>query len=258
MAHTPHLNLVLYCNLQNVWKLTDFGFTSEALSTAKTTLNQRGTPGYHAPALFDSEKPQFSNRSDIWALRCIIHELATGRAVFTNDFETYQYALGSIEIHLDVSRNSQFWHHHVSETICDMLSREAHPRPDAKQLSQRMSVYATILGIPNPAILTQASVFMPYQPWNTLVDVSGPQMELFFRLSRWYYGNGQYDVQLSLISNILKDRSEVQSWDSLTCKVEAVPIVKRFGVATRICGVRLDRHYMRTENPEKLLSSTKN
>jgi serine/threonine protein kinase len=77
---------VLYCRLEYVWKLTDFGVTSVAMGTSKTTIYGRGTSGYRAPELFNPGKSYYSNRSDIWALGCIVYELATGRQVFENDY----------------------------------------------------------------------------------------------------------------------------------------------------------------------------
>ena len=142
--------------------------------------------------------------------------------MFTDDFETYQYILGSIEHRVHVSYTSQLWHHHITEAIREMLSREPDSRLNAKQRSGWMSVYAMILRKPNPMILTQASVFMSYYEWNTLADVSHPRMAMLFELFQWYDGKRQDDVYYSLIRDALKDRSEVQHRDLLTCKVERV------------------------------------
>lgn len=93
-----HTNtLVLYCGRNETWKITDFGFTSDGMSSAKTTLYGRGTTGYRAPDLLgqDSERPRFSNRSDIWALGCILHEIITGRPLFMHDFATFEYQITS-------------------------------------------------------------------------------------------------------------------------------------------------------------------
>jgi serine/threonine protein kinase len=41
--------LLLYCSQRNQWMRTDFGFTSEAMSTLKSSLYRRGTAGYRPP-----------------------------------------------------------------------------------------------------------------------------------------------------------------------------------------------------------------
>jgi serine/threonine protein kinase len=132
-----------------MWKLTDFGFTSEAMSTAKTMLHARGTPGYRAPELFSDQKPQFSNRYNIWALSCILHELTTGCSVVANDYETYRFTSGSLKLSIDLPYGDQeFWQHPVSKFLHDLLSKKAHEQPTASQVALQTSIYSLLLHVP--------------------------------------------------------------------------------------------------------------
>lgn len=80
------LTLVLYSRRDGQWKLTDFGISAEATSKkAITTRYSQGTSSYRAPELLDDE-PTFTNKVDIWALGCILYELAKGRVAFREDW----------------------------------------------------------------------------------------------------------------------------------------------------------------------------
>ena len=67
-----------------MWKLADFGLTTEMPSRTMIQL-ARGTPGYRAPELL-LETPHFNNKVDIWAMGCIVYEVATGRKAFVDDW----------------------------------------------------------------------------------------------------------------------------------------------------------------------------
>jgi|SRR5271169_5374408 len=76
--------------MNNTWKISDFGFTQEGTSRyAYASKEGRGTSGYRAPELMRDEAC-VTQTSDIWALGCILYELAFKKKVFTRDFP-YQY-----------------------------------------------------------------------------------------------------------------------------------------------------------------------
>jgi serine/threonine protein kinase len=51
----------------------------------------RGTPSYRAPELLREDTATFSNQVDIWALGCILYELAIGKKAFLNDHGVHEY-----------------------------------------------------------------------------------------------------------------------------------------------------------------------
>ena len=77
--------LVLYSSRTSLWKLADFGLSVDGLSN--TTKYSRGTPGYRAPELLamEEEPAWYTNKVDIWAMGCILYELATGQRPFKSD-----------------------------------------------------------------------------------------------------------------------------------------------------------------------------
>src|SRR5271155_2926404 len=86
--------LVLYSSKSNVWKIADFGITTEGTSgRALTTVASRGTASYRAPELLDASKSTYTRQVDIWALGCIIFELAFNKKAFSDDISVLSYAL---------------------------------------------------------------------------------------------------------------------------------------------------------------------
>lgn len=71
-----------YSNL----KLCDFGLAKKIVdlintSDAENNKPKSGTPYYMAPELFQDDGV-YSFYSDIWALGCVLYELATGKPPF--------------------------------------------------------------------------------------------------------------------------------------------------------------------------------
>jgi serine/threonine protein kinase len=80
------IKIVLYSISDNLWKLSDFGLTSEGESRiAITTASGKGTPGYRSPELLLEEKQVYNRKVDIWAMGIIFHELATGKKPVVSD-----------------------------------------------------------------------------------------------------------------------------------------------------------------------------
>lgn len=55
------------------------------------SIHKGGTEGYKAPELVNSGST-YTDKVDIWALGCIIYELATGKKAFVNDEMTREFA----------------------------------------------------------------------------------------------------------------------------------------------------------------------
>lgn len=85
---------------QNKWKIADFGLTSEGSSEHSiVTKMGGGTIGYYAPeiALCEEQEIRFTNRADIWALGCIIYELATGTKAFPSNESLRAFSYSKID-----------------------------------------------------------------------------------------------------------------------------------------------------------------
>lgn len=83
--------LVLYSREQDVWKIADFGSTAQGTSNrCVTTVHCRGTSSYRAPELL-RENAFYNNKSDIWAIGCILWEIVTAKKAFEDDWAVKQF-----------------------------------------------------------------------------------------------------------------------------------------------------------------------
>jgi len=83
-------HLVLYSQQDHVWKVADFGLTTEGSSRrAHSTVGCWGTSGYRAPELI---RGHFNNKVDIFAIGCILYEIVFRKKAFKNDVEIQRYS----------------------------------------------------------------------------------------------------------------------------------------------------------------------
>lgn len=123
-----------------MWKLADFGLSMEGSSnTHRATQYAYGTPGYRAPELLagDGQPGTYNNKVDIWAMGCILYELATRTCPFKNDFAIldYRYSGGNMHVVLDGSFDKASAES-ITKSIVDMLQVEPSDRPSASFLSK--------------------------------------------------------------------------------------------------------------------------
>src|SRR5579859_7828868 len=129
--------IVLYSSQDRWWKIADFGLTSTAASTQlQTTSAARGKCSYRAPELLLGPKSRYNQKSDLWALGCILYELITGATPFKNDFSVHQYALSGAQdenfLNLD-QLSAPFRKGPWGIWLKELLNIDPHQRPSAKQ-----------------------------------------------------------------------------------------------------------------------------
>jgi len=132
---------ILYSRQDAVWKLADFGFSTEATSRSfRVTTSIRGTQGYFAPEFFGSDQPLYNNKMDIWSMGCILYEFSVGKRAFRNDFATLEYKTTGVlpAITLDEYFSEQC-KKAVTESITMMLRVDANSRPTATNLIEEFS-----------------------------------------------------------------------------------------------------------------------
>jgi serine/threonine protein kinase len=125
------------------WKVADFGLTCEATSTALLFTDfSRGTPGYRAPELLKEMHVGYNNKIDIWAMGCILFEIATGQKPFANDTMVTEYSRGGspLEIRCNLI-TGQDGEEFISSSIRDMLQTEPSFRPASADLCTRFDQY---------------------------------------------------------------------------------------------------------------------
>lgn len=67
------------------------------------TVYSKGTPSYRAPELL-SEPSFYNNKSDIWALGCILYEIATATKAFASDWAVSQHVASNAQLVIPSSR----------------------------------------------------------------------------------------------------------------------------------------------------------
>jgi tetratricopeptide (TPR) repeat protein len=122
----------------NVWKVADFGCTVEGTAVRpRPTVFSRGTNGYRAPELLRTI-PHFTNKTDIWALGCILYELVMAKRAFENDWEIGMYpSRGAIVV--NQSGYPEQFQNEASKFIASMLHVNPRNRPAAAQLVSTFS-----------------------------------------------------------------------------------------------------------------------
>ena len=122
-------NSVLFSGKDKTWKVGDFGLTMEGTSKQlRSTLGGRGTACYRAPELL-KERGKFNNKVDIFALGCILFELATCKKAFSHEFNVLAYAESPFE--LQIPHNDEDC---IKTYLHDMLAVEDSVRPSASFL----------------------------------------------------------------------------------------------------------------------------
>lgn len=120
---------VLLSRKSQMWKIADFGLTSEGTSHHEhTTASSRGTVGYRAPELIREDRAVYNNKVDIWSLGCILYELVWRRKAFPSDWDVLRYYDGHEKIDLPEISNKlcRPW---LSIYVRKMLSRFSEERP---------------------------------------------------------------------------------------------------------------------------------
>jgi serine/threonine protein kinase len=131
--------VVLYSIKDSLWKLADFGFTSEATSGAlHFSMEAKGTSGYRAPELIESGV--YNNKADIWSLGCILYEFTVGQKAFEDDFATHDFKTSGkilkIILGEDIGEKDKDG---IVEVILNTLNIEYSSRPSASNLLSEFS-----------------------------------------------------------------------------------------------------------------------
>src|SRR6266516_4167409 len=136
-------------------KVSDFGFSAEGISSRENaTADARGTPGYRAPELISGQGGMFMNKVDIWAMGCILYELAFGKKMFFNNWETMKYAsegesvdlppnLGAVNVTVECHSMHQSCIIVLRTVITAMLEATTRKRSSAHNLHELFATLAS-------------------------------------------------------------------------------------------------------------------
>ena len=146
---TLHQNGIIHCNLKpsnilidefgNV-KICDFKrtlkikeMTLEEIKKTKTSM----TPCYTAPELF-TENGNYSEKSDFWALGCIMYEMAVGQVPFTDDYvNELVYKIVNKDVNFNVQQLQNY-----SEEFIEVLKKLLEKNPANRGSWEDIEKYA--------------------------------------------------------------------------------------------------------------------
>ena len=172
-----HITFLVLLSIQNaVWKITDFGLSAEGTSRlAYSTRLARGTECYRAPEMV-KDGSIVSMKSDIFALGCIIYELAFGQKVFGHDYQVFEYTFTKqrVKIHpcpegLDGRTIS-----YITQILHAVLEINWWKRPSAKDLLQILSCLmaeateVSTLGKESGAIREKVRLYSNDERWKSV------------------------------------------------------------------------------------------
>ena len=157
----------------NTWKVGDFGITAYATSRRVVPSNlARGTPCYRAPELL-TDTPQYTQRSDIWGLGCILFEHASERAPFTSDWHVQSVKTNGLP-HPDVTSWPDPLKYHLTALLSELLNVEWDRRPRAVEAERLFQAYSLIMVDPIQDYMEYIPAFVS---WKQMVErTSGEEM----------------------------------------------------------------------------------
>jgi serine/threonine protein kinase len=136
---TVNMIVVLFSRSDKVWKITDFGFTTvDRSGEAIHTVHCRGTVGYRAPELLKDDS-NYTKSVDIWAIGCILYEVATRKMAFPSEDELRMLAISQYDSPYSSLRFDEDTGTDFSPFVEKMLAVVESRRPAAVTLHKQFS-----------------------------------------------------------------------------------------------------------------------
>ena len=154
------------------------GAKSELPTATRSTW---GTASYSAPELV-TDHPTFTNKVDIFALGCIVFELASKRKAFTGVWKISEYAVTKRTPQISLPKWPQILQYYLSESIRELLDTDWRQRPSAAEACE---IFCICSRLAHPLFAE-----MLLQP-----------MEYFLTFSE--LRDSDYQIQLSSVNNSL-------------------------------------------------------
>jgi tetratricopeptide (TPR) repeat protein len=111
----------------------------------------------------------------------VLHELATLKRAFLNDWDAREFDSTDSELQISVTTSPGFLQHHVSENIRDLLQRDPKKRPRASELCSIFSSYTTILEFACAQSLIDSPTYPEYIKWKQVMEKSTAQPKWLYQ-----------------------------------------------------------------------------
>jgi serine/threonine protein kinase len=169
------------------------------------TERARGTSGYRAPELLHYNDAHFSFRTDMWALGCLLFQVLTRQRIFREDFYALQYSNGRSDLPLPIPfQESEFWQHHISELIHDLLDVNPDARPSADDTHNLISSYCTLFEVgPSSLDIFMSEIFPSYSDCKNFFASVLSEPARMFEIAKWYTITGNTGFSESLVKDLI-------------------------------------------------------
>jgi len=237
---------VLYCHRENRWKLADFGISAEATSRmAHTTKYSRGTSSYRAPELL-TEQATFSNKVDIWALGCVLHEILTDKVAFHEDWAVREYFCKESPLSIPLPLWPVFLQHHLSKNISDLLHKGWKERPSASDVCSIFRGYCTLLDLPCVQMLLDLPNFPSYRELKERFVQSHSTHKELISKADLYQRKGEQQVTIATLWEDLTHETRDLNLDGLDVRGSGSP-PKDGNTATQLAAIQnaIEEHPMK-------------
>jgi serine/threonine protein kinase len=166
------LMIVLYSSNKKLWKIADFGLSAEGSTKHSIQTGQaRGTGGYRAPELLNEQDAKFTKKVDIWALGCILYELAMKTQAFRGDWDvSATFATGSTPtVQISSASFPEIFISHLSDCVHEALAKERQNRPSISTLCPLFRSYCAVLDMSVSQNLDDLGYLPAYSQWREFV-----------------------------------------------------------------------------------------
>jgi serine/threonine protein kinase len=161
----------------------------------------RGTGGYRAPELL-LEPSSYTNKVDIWALGCILIELATGKKPFREDWNVREYYLSTAALEMSILELPSILQCHFQDMIQELLHKNPQQRPRAAYLLPFFESYP-FLHLSVAHIVDEAQSIPSYLVWKRMVENSTPQASTLARLACWYRARRELKAAIQISKHLV-------------------------------------------------------
>lgn len=144
-------NILLCGETRSRIKLADFGLAKMLSPGQLMTQTHVGTPYYMSPEVL--ARQEYNEKSDVWSLGCLIHEMMTGQSPFAQA-KSLNELCSMVKTFRSKTIVSEHYTPELNALTIRMLSLDVRQRPSTEELKKSLVYrYATLCAATNPELI---------------------------------------------------------------------------------------------------------
>lgn len=145
---------------------------------------------------------------DIWALGCILYELAKGKVAFREDWAVRQYYFDTSNLFsISLPLFTPFLQHHLAENILHLLERTWNERPGASKVRRIFLSYCQFLNFLDAPFLVSAQSYPSYTDWSQSLNTSSSELEFLHQMTDTFERKGERAVGFVMRRELLQNNA---------------------------------------------------